>query len=72
VAKFGLPTVLFLIFLTLKLSGHIDWSWWWVFAPFWGIVVLVVILILLALWLDSRLDPRLNKNDGNITMKRWK
>ncbi len=31
----GFGTELFLIFLTLKLCGVIDWSWWWVFAPFW-------------------------------------
>jgi len=25
-----------LIFITLKLSHVIAWSWWWVTAPFWG------------------------------------
>lgn len=25
--------LLFLLFLGLKLSGSIDWSWWWVFSP---------------------------------------
>lgn len=29
----GLSTILFLIFLVLKLTGNIDWSWWWIFAP---------------------------------------
>ena len=24
---------LFLVFLALRLSGVIGWSWWWVFAP---------------------------------------
>lgn len=23
-------------FVVLKLTGHIDWSWLWVTAPFWG------------------------------------
>lgn len=27
---------LFMIFLTLKLTNHIDWSWWWVTIPLWG------------------------------------
>jgi uncharacterized membrane protein YvlD (DUF360 family) len=27
---FGLLTILF---ITLKLIGYIDWSWWWVLAP---------------------------------------
>jgi hypothetical protein len=25
----------FLIFLILKLTGGVDWSWWWVTAPLW-------------------------------------
>ena len=24
------------VFVTLKLTSTIDWSWWWVTAPFWG------------------------------------
>lgn len=24
------------LFVGLKLTGYIDWSWWWVTAPFWG------------------------------------
>ena len=23
-------------FVILKLTGVIDWSWWWVTLPFWG------------------------------------
>ena len=29
-------TILFFIFLYLKLEKKIDWSWWWVTAPLWG------------------------------------
>jgi hypothetical protein len=29
----GLLTVLF---IGLKLTNYIDWSWWWVLAPIWG------------------------------------
>lgn len=32
----GLFGWMFLIFLTLKLTGYIGWSWWWVTAPLWG------------------------------------
>jgi hypothetical protein len=31
----GFGTVLFLLFLGLKLTHYIDWSWWWVSAPLW-------------------------------------
>jgi len=38
----GFGTVLFFIFMTLKLAGLIDWSWWWVTSPLWIPVALVV------------------------------
>ena len=28
--------MLFTLFVGLKLTGHIVWSWWWIFAPLWG------------------------------------
>ena len=33
---------MFLIFLTLKLTHVIDWSWWWVTCPFWAPLALVI------------------------------
>lgn len=32
----GFMGLLFLVLLTLKLTGVITWSWWWVTAPLWG------------------------------------
>ena len=37
--------LMFLMFLGLKISGMIDWSWWWVFAPLWVPVCLFVVLV---------------------------
>jgi hypothetical protein len=47
----GFGGLLAIVFITLKLLGKIDWSWWWVLSPLWGSVVLliVVFLVLLAL-----------------------
>lgn len=39
----GLGTLLFLIFLTLKLAGIGEvatWSWWWITSPLWLPVVI--------------------------------
>ena len=36
----------FLVFLTLKLCGVIDWSWWWVTAPLWMPFVLAIMLLI--------------------------
>ncbi len=44
-SSFGFGTVLFLIFMTLKLCGVIDWSWWWVTAPIWIPFSLVVVML---------------------------
>jgi len=46
----GLGSVLFIVFLVLKLCEVITWSWWWVTAPLWipfaiMIVIFVVVLV---------------------------
>lgn len=38
------PFLLFLVFLVLKLTNHIDWSWWWVTVPLWGGLALLISL----------------------------
>ena len=45
----GIGTLLFLIFLVLKLTDHIDWSWWWVTAPLWIPIGIVLFIMLIAL-----------------------
>ena len=44
----GLLGFLALIFITLKLIGLIDWSWWWVLAPLWVQLVLVLVMLMVA------------------------
>jgi hypothetical protein len=39
----SLGWVLFIVFMVLKLTKNIDWSWWWVTSPLWlPLVVLIV------------------------------
>lgn len=50
----GILGILGVAFVVLKLIGVINWSWWWVTAPFWGpfalvLVVLVIVGILLVI-----------------------
>jgi hypothetical protein len=42
----GLLTVLF---IGLKLTGAITWSWWWVLCPLW--IGPAIVLLILAIWL---------------------
>ncbi len=47
VGFFGL---MFLIFMTLKLIGVINWSWWWVTSPLWfGFVLIVLVISIIVL-----------------------
>ncbi len=41
----GIAGVLTLIFLVLKLTDNIDWSWWWVFSPLWISAIIGAIII---------------------------
>jgi hypothetical protein len=41
----GFGTVLFLVFLVLKLTDNIDWSWWWVTSPLWIPLALGVVVM---------------------------
>lgn len=51
----GTLETLLLIFIVLKLTNLIDWSWVWVLAPFWipaclaivGIIIYLIIFICL-------------------------
>jgi hypothetical protein len=42
------PVILFLVFMVLKLTDQITWSWWWVTAPLWGGFALYIIVFIVA------------------------
>lgn len=50
----GVLGVLGVVFVTLKLIGQIQWSWWWVLAPFWGWFLLYMLMVLIAVYRSSR------------------
>lgn len=43
--KISLISMLGLLFITLKLTNVITWSWVWVLAPFWGQLVIVALVL---------------------------
>jgi hypothetical protein len=47
----GVLGLLGVLFVGLKLTGFIDWSWWWVTAPFWGGFLLIALVMTLFLLL---------------------
>ncbi len=45
----GFLGLLTIVFITLKLTGHITWSWLWVLSPLWGGFALVLGIFALIL-----------------------
>ena len=54
----GLMVALFVLFLALKLTHWIDWSWWWVCAPVW---IPLVFLALPLMWLGCFMIYKVKK-----------
>lgn len=46
--KVSFLSLLGLLFIGLKLTKCIDWSWWWVLSPFWGPLALILVISILA------------------------
>lgn len=53
----SIASVLFVLFLALKLLGVITWSWWWVTAPLWIGVIVWVIVVIGVLVIASKIHP---------------
>ena len=48
--------LLAVLFIGLKLTGLIAWSWWWVYAPLWGGYALAAIGLIVAFIFLSIVD----------------
>ena len=66
----GFLSLLFLVFLVLKLTNVIDWSWWWVTAPLWiPLACVVAVFVICASVVFIATSPRKksvdNKREAN-------
>lgn len=55
-------TCLLVVFVVEKLNGVIDWSWWWVLAPFWipaGIALIYIGVLYSVIFATKRSRRRL-------------
>lgn len=57
----GFSGILFIVFLILKLTNVIAWSWWWVTAPLW-ITIALNILIIISIALFQFIIHRKKRN----------
>ena len=51
--KIGFWGLLGLLFITLKLTGYIAWSWVWVLAPLWAPFIIAAILYAIAYYIEE-------------------
>lgn len=50
----GFLGLLTIVFITLKLTGYITWSWGWVLAPMWMPIVIILPIFIIAVLLIDR------------------
>ena len=52
----GFTGLLTIVFIILKLTDVIDWSWWWVLSPIWiSLIIAAVIvggIVALGMWAE--------------------
>lgn len=57
----GFVGLLTILFIGLKLTGFIDWSWWWVLSPLWISFTLFVVvpgIVLIVIHLHEKAKGR--------------
>lgn len=57
----GFIGLLTILFIGLKLTGYITWSWWWVLSPLWigfavaiGLMALVFLIAFAWAWITEK------------------
>lgn len=57
----GFVGLLTILFIALKLTNHISWSWWWVLSPLWitaliglSIAALALMFFIIALIIEKK------------------
>lgn len=49
----GCLGVLLIVFVVLKLTNNIDWSWWWVTAPLWAPIAIVGLILIVTVVINE-------------------
>lgn len=57
----GISEILTIIFVTMKLLGKIEWSWWLVLLPEIIGLVLYVLIVVSIIVSHNRINKRMNK-----------
>ncbi len=52
----GFGGLLAIVFITLKLTHVINWSWWWVLSPLWIPTIILLAIFLLLVFIAGLID----------------
>jgi len=55
------PGLLTILFIGLKLTGHVDWPWLWILSPLWITAALGLILLTLSLAVIAYANHRIRQ-----------
>jgi len=79
VSGLSLTAVLFIVFIVLKLTGNITWSWWWVTSPLWipfligiGLVLAILVGVIIALSFGASISDIKEKANYLINKRKEK
>ena len=50
----GFVGLLTIVFITLKLTGYITWSWVWVLSPIWIMSIVIFLILGILLWISIK------------------
>lgn len=62
--QMSLPVIVAIIFIILKLTGNLNWSWWWILAPIWIPLSIFICIILLGVFSYCLLNKGKNKYEN--------
>lgn len=52
----GFTSLLTILFIALKLTHVINWSWWWVLSPLWISASIVILVLIVAVIIAFAVD----------------
>jgi uncharacterized membrane protein YhaH (DUF805 family) len=59
IGSMGFTGFLTIIFIILKLTHNISWSWWWVLSPLLiniGLIILLLLIIFILLFIKEYME----------------
>lgn len=63
----GLSSGIFIVFLFLKLTNNIDWSWWWITFPLWYWIPLLLIILVFGIILKNIYREKFRQIDNKLS-----